>query len=132
MPVRRVRAQAEWNPGKQALVCSFCGTTTPFTIDEAGTIHELDLAPRCASCRTNSGDGCGETVGPVSELQGGLGVRSERVGQNCDFCGSPLVPYDEIKAPIRPESLLPFKVTEAEFGSRFAAGMRASGSRRTS
>ena len=39
----------------------------------------------------------------------------DRVGQNCDFCGSPsLVPYDEIKAPIRPESLLPFKVTEAQ------------------
>ena len=37
----------------------------------------------------------------------------ERVGQNCEFCGSPaLVDYKEIKAPIRPQSLLPFKVTE--------------------
>jgi hypothetical protein len=37
----------------------------------------------------------------------------ERVGQNCGFCGSPsLVDYTEIKAPIRPQSLLPFKVTE--------------------
>ena len=36
------------------------------------------------------------------------------MGQNCDFCGSPeLVDYDEIKAPIRPESLLPFKVAES-------------------
>ena len=39
----------------------------------------------------------------------------ERVGQNCDFCGSPaLVDYTEIKAPIRPQSLLPFKVSEAQ------------------
>ena len=38
----------------------------------------------------------------------------DRVGQNCDFCGSPsLVDYAEIKAPIRPQSLLPFTVTEA-------------------
>jgi hypothetical protein len=38
-----------------------------------------------------------------------------RVGQNCGFCGSPsLVDYQEIKAPIRPQSLLPFKVTEAQ------------------
>ncbi len=38
-----------------------------------------------------------------------------RVGQNCDFCGSPaLVDYTEIKAPIRPQALLPFKVTEAQ------------------
>jgi hypothetical protein len=39
----------------------------------------------------------------------------ERVGQNCDFCGSPaLVDYQEIKAPIRPQCLLPFTVTEAQ------------------
>ena len=56
----------------------------------------------------------------------------ERVGQNCEFCGSPaLVDYKEIKAPIRPQSLLPFKVTrERRSASRSAAGTRASGSRR--
>lgn len=32
-----------------------------------------------------------------------------RVGQNCEFCGSPaLIAYDEIKSPIRPEGVLPF------------------------
>src|SRR5687767_9767835 len=37
-----------------------------------------------------------------------------RVGQNCEFCGSPsLVSYDEIKAPIRPTGLLPFKIDKA-------------------
>jgi hypothetical protein len=34
-----------------------------------------------------------------------------RVGQNCEFCGSPaLVGYDEIKSPIRPSGVLPFVV----------------------
>jgi hypothetical protein len=34
---------------------------------------------------------------------------ASRVGQNCEFCGSPaLVAYDEIKSPIRPEGVLPF------------------------
>ena len=33
----------------------------------------------------------------------------QRVGQNCEFCGSPaLVSYEEIKAPIRPSGVLPF------------------------
>jgi hypothetical protein len=37
-----------------------------------------------------------------------------RVAQRCDFCGSPaLVPYTETQAPIRPESVLPFKIAEA-------------------
>jgi hypothetical protein len=34
-----------------------------------------------------------------------------RVGQNCEFCGSPaLVDYQEIKAPIRPQGVLPFRI----------------------
>jgi hypothetical protein len=34
-----------------------------------------------------------------------------RVGQNCEFCGSPaLVAYEEIKSPIRPEGVLPFRI----------------------
>lgn len=38
---------------------------------------------------------------------------STRVGQRCDFCGSAsLIPFEEIKAPIRPESLLEFKLPE--------------------
>jgi hypothetical protein len=37
----------------------------------------------------------------------------KRVGQRCEFCGSPeIVDYQEIKSPIRPQSLLPFKVAE--------------------
>jgi hypothetical protein len=36
-----------------------------------------------------------------------------RVGQNCEFCGSPaLVDYEEIKAPIRPSGVLPFKIDQ--------------------
>jgi hypothetical protein len=109
-------AQAEWNPGKQMLVCPFCGTESPYEIDRAsGKVVELDLlkalaelpeeargwqAPkrsvRCRSCKA------------VSVFD------PERVAQACEFCGSPaLVDYEEIEAPIRPQSLLPFKVTQS-------------------
>src|SRR5437762_999757 len=37
----------------------------------------------------------------------------ERVAQRCDFCGSSaLVPYEQTQAPIHPESLLPFKISQ--------------------
>jgi len=37
------------------------------------------------------------------------------VAQRCDFCGSSaLIPVEEIKAPIRPESLLEFKIPESQ------------------
>ena len=46
----------------------------------------------------------------------------DRVGQNCEFCGSPaLVDYTEIKAPIRPQSLLPFKVSQAQVREQMRA-----------
>ena len=108
-------AQAEWSPGKQKLVCPFCGTEAPYDIKPTGEIVEIDLVRalrempdemrgwqterrtvQCRSCKA------------VSVFD------PERVGQRCEFCGSPeLVDYEEIKAPIRPQSLLPFKVTES-------------------
>ena len=52
--------------------------------------------------------------------------KPERVAQTCDFCGSPaLVPYDEIKPPIRPESVLPFKLTQGEVRDKVHAWYRS-------
>ena len=45
-----------------------------------------------------------------------------RQAQNCEFCGSAqLVPYTEDKAAQRPESVLPFKVSEADARDRIRA-----------
>lgn len=109
-------AQAEWQPSRQLLACAYCGTQSPYEVDDSGEVHELDLVRalrempdemrgwqadkrtvRCASCRA------------ISVFDAG------RVGQNCEFCGSPeLVDYEEIKAPIRPQSVLPFKIGSAD------------------
>jgi hypothetical protein len=38
-----------------------------------------------------------------------------RAAQRCEFCGSPeIVPYEETKDPIRPESVMPFKLPETQ------------------
>ncbi len=110
-------AQAEWNPGKQLLVCPFCGTESPYEIDrETGKIQEIDLV---STLREMSDDLRGwkaekRTV-RCRSCQAISVFDPERVGQNCEFCGSPaLVDYEELKPPIRPQSLLPFKVTEAQ------------------
>jgi len=108
-------AQATWDPGSRKLVCAFCGTESPYVLDrETGAVAESDLAKalrelpdaargwesdrrsvQCASCKA------------VMVFEAG------RVGQNCEFCGSPsLVDYQEIKAPIRPWGILPFSVPE--------------------
>jgi hypothetical protein len=106
-------AQAEWNPATQKLVCPFCGTESPYQIDrEHGKVLELDLVKalrelpeeergwqterrsvQCQSCRAV------------------MVFDPARVGQNCEFCGSPaLVDYQEIRSPIRPQGVLPFRI----------------------
>jgi hypothetical protein len=112
-------AEANWNPAKQALVCPFCGTESPVTLEvrhEDTVIVEHDLAEalqripedrrgwqadkttvRCQSCRALS----------VFD--------SSTIGQRCEFCGSTaLVPYTEIDETFRPESLLPLTVAESD------------------
>ena len=113
-------AEAHWKPEQQALICPYCGATSPAQIELTATgeevIKEHDLVAglrgipdsrrgletkrisvRCQSCQAIS------VFDP------------ERVSQRCDFCGSTaLVPYEEIKEAFRPESLLPMKGGEAE------------------
>jgi len=110
-------AQAEWNPSKQLLVCSFCGTATPFTIDAAsGAIVENDLAKALRELPDSARGWQVEKRTVQCQSCKAVSVFDpERVGQNCDFCGSPaLVDYTEIKAPVRPESLLQFKIPESQ------------------
>jgi hypothetical protein len=109
---------AEWSPAKQSLGLPFlrhrfadaAGRRRGGAVKEHDLVDALGRFPKahaawqtatrsvkCQSCQAIS------SLGP------------ERVAQACDFCGSPaLVPYDEIKAPIRPESVLPFQVSQGD------------------
>ena len=107
--------EAVWNPAKQKLVCPFCGTESPAKLEPGGTIVEHDLV---AALRGIGDDARGwqaekrlvkcQSCSAISVLD------PKRQAQNCEFCGSAqLVPYEETKAAFRPESVLPFKLSEA-------------------
>ena len=110
-------AQAEWNPARQRLLCPYCGTEAPYVFDTStGRIQEIDLV---ATLREMPDELRGwQTERRSVQCQSCRAVMvfdPQRVGQNCEFCGSPaLVPYTEIKSPIRPQGVLPFKVGQAE------------------
>jgi Zn finger protein HypA/HybF involved in hydrogenase expression len=112
--------EAQWNPGKQALICPYCGTTSPAQMELTATgeevIKEHDLV---AAMRSIPDDKRGwdtkKTQVRCQSCQAISVFDPERVGQRCDFCGSSaLVPYEEIKEAFRPESLLPMKLSEAQ------------------
>ena len=115
--------EATWNAARQKLVCPFCGTESPATQGAAGAIVEHDLVTalrgigddargwqsdrrqvKCRSCNAIS------VLDPT------------RQAQNCEFCGSAqLVPYEETKPAFRPESVLPFKISESAARDRIRA-----------
>jgi predicted RNA-binding Zn-ribbon protein involved in translation (DUF1610 family) len=106
-------AQAEWNPGKQKLVCPFCGTESPYTIDrETGKVVELDLVAMLRDLpEEERGWQAATRSVQCQSCRAVMVFNADRVGQNCEFCGSPaLVDYQEIKSPIRPQGVLPFRV----------------------
>ena len=111
-------AEAQWNPAKQALVCAFCGATSPAQAEltAAGEQvikeHDLVAALRAIPDRAR-GWQAKKTSVRCQSCQAISVFDPERVGQRCDFCGSSaLVPYEEVKEAFRPESLLPMKVSE--------------------
>jgi Zn finger protein HypA/HybF involved in hydrogenase expression len=112
-------AEAHWNPGKQALICPFCGTESPATLEmRAGqpVIVEHDLVAALRGIPDSARGWQAEKTSVRCESCHAISVfDAARVGQRCDFCGSAaLVPYEQVKDAFRPESLLPLAISETQ------------------
>lgn len=128
-------AEAHWNPDKQALICPFCGTTSPAQVGLSPTgeevVKENDLVTALRAIPDSArGWQATKTSVKCQSCQAISVFDPQRVAQRCDFCGSAaLVPYEEIKEAFRPESLLPMQVSETQvresirrwYGSRWFA-----------
>ena len=114
-------AQAEWSPAKQKLVCPFCGTESPYVVPkETGPIAEIDLLATLSELpEEQRGWNTERRSVQCQSCKAIMVFDPAKVGQNCEFCGSPaLVAYEEIKSPIRPQSLLPFKISQDQVRDR--------------
>ena len=112
-------AEAHWNPARQALICPFCGTVSPATLEERGAatvIVEHDLVAALRGIPDSARGWQAEKTAVQCKSCHAISVfDAARVGQRCDFCGSSaLVPYEQVKDAFRPESLLPLKIAESQ------------------
>jgi hypothetical protein len=112
-------AEAHWNPAKQALVCAFCGTTSPATLEQIGgatVIKEHDLVAALRGIPESARGWQAEKTSVRCQSCQAISVFDpQKVAQRCEFCGSSaLVPYEQIKDAFRPESLLPLKLSEPQ------------------
>lgn len=117
-------AEAQWNPAKQALVCPFCGTDSPMAAPPEGAeIREHCLVTALGSIpEEQRGWAAEKTSVKCQSCQAITVFEPTRAAQRCDFCGSSaLIPAEQSQAPIRPESLLEFKLAEADVRDRVRA-----------
>jgi len=93
-------------------VCPFCGTESPYSINRDAGVGENDLAAALAA--TTDSERAFQAQRRSVQCQSCRAVMvydAARVGQNCEFCGSPaLVAYQEIKSPGSPKGVLPFRI----------------------
>ena len=110
--------ESQWNPAKKAIICPFCGTVSPaqaeLSASGAEVIVEHDLVAALRGIPDDQRGWQAEKTSVKCQSCQAISVFDPaHVGQRCDFCGSSaLVPYEEIKAAFRPESLLPMKLAE--------------------
>ena len=109
--------EAQWNPAKQALICPYCGTESPATLehrDGATVIVEHDLVAALRAVPDSARGWQAEKVSVQCQSCKAVSVfDAGKISQSCQFCGSTaLVPYEQVKEAIRPESLLPMAVSE--------------------
>ena len=111
-------AEATWDPAKKALVCHYCGAVSPANIELTATgqetVVEHDLVTALRGIPDSARGWQADKIEVKCQSCQAISVfDADRVGQRCNFCGSSaLVPYEEVKEPFRPESLLEFKISE--------------------
>jgi ribosomal protein S27E len=124
-----------WDPAKQTLACPYCGTVVPGALKGDGSgIVEHDLAEALRRIPDSKRGWQEEKVSVKCRSCQAISVFDPgRAAQRCEFCGSPeIVPYEETRDAIRPESVLPFQLAETQvregirtwYGNRWFAPSR--------
>ncbi len=110
--------ELEWNAARQALACPYCGFVPKDQPKGASAsagstgIVEHDLEKALGEAATEKRGYGLETTKVKCQSCNAISVfEPTKVAQRCDFCGSPsIVPYQETREAITPESLLPVKL----------------------
>lgn len=133
-PCPECGGDAEWNPAKQALACPYCGTVLPWSDGEnpmGAAIVEHDLGAALAAVPDENRGLREEKRAVKCESCQAISIFDpDRAAKRCEFCGSPsIIPVENLKDLITPESLLPVAMPETKvrdqlrawYGSRWFA-----------
>ena len=121
-PCKRCGADLQFAPGTNHLVCPYCGTENEIAAAEVRVV-ELDYEAAVRRLADSA-----ETLEVVTAKCSNCGAATTLdphvTGDACAFCGAALVLGGASTRLIKPQSLLPFKVTEAEAQAAFRAWLK--------
>ena len=123
-PCPECGANLEWNAKAQSLKCPYCGTEVPWseeTREELGrAVVEQDLAEALRNPANGRGWGTEQRYEVQCQNCRAISVfLDSKVAQRCEFCGSPaIVAHEERSDAITPQSILPFKISDAQIRDR--------------
>lgn len=110
-------ADLEFAPGTESLECPYCGTQNRVA-PGAPALGELDFNEAVRSL-----EGRAETEETITAKCANCAAETNLppnvMSDTCAFCGSPVVLEGASMRSIKPQSLLPFKVTESEAQQAF-------------
>ncbi len=125
-PCPECGGDAEWDAAKKALACPYCGTVLPWSDGEdamGAQISEHDLEAALSSVRPENRGLKAEKKSVKCESCQAISIFDpDRAAQRCDFCGSPaIVPVDDMKDVITPESVLPAVIAASQVRDQLRA-----------
>lgn len=117
-PCKNCGADLEFKAGSNALTCPFCGAANEIKVDSEKKVEEQDYHSFLQKLENEAN--VVDQVAVDCEYCGAQTAFDENVvASACPFCGSKIVAQNKSIKTIKPESILPFKVTKDQARNLF-------------
>jgi len=120
-PCSKCGADLEFKPGTSSLSCPYCGTANEIEKKEKTVIEEKDFEKALAALKED--EGSRDTMETITVKCGTCGAQTtlaeNQTAGECAFCGSTMNAQGLSSKVLKPESLLPFKITKDEAAANF-------------
>ena len=120
-PCTNCGADLKFEPGQNVLKCPYCSAENSISVDETVEIIENDFLSKIRELKENIQDSdMIEIIAVKCDNCGGqVSLGENKTTGECVFCGSHLSGQGESVKEIKPESMLPFKVTKKDAAENF-------------
>lgn len=119
-PCNSCGANLIFNPGQQKLGCPYCGSENEIAVEDV-TIEENDFLAKLEELETNPS---GADTIDITEIKcaacaAEFSINPGETAGECPYCATTFVQQPHVETILKPEALLPFKVTRNEGKDKF-------------